>query len=73
MDTVVSELSQMQTRLYETHKSYSLANTRIANTYDEFVTMLEDGFVLAHWDGTPETEAHIQEQTSATIRCIPAP
>jgi prolyl-tRNA synthetase len=27
--------------------------------------------VEAHWDGTPETEARIQDETSATIRCIP--
>ena len=35
--------------------------------------MIEDkgGFVEAHWDGTPETDARIQEETSATIRCIP--
>ncbi len=29
------------------------------------------GFVLAHWDGTQETEAAIKEETKATIRCIP--
>jgi prolyl-tRNA synthetase len=27
--------------------------------------------VLAHWDGTAETEERIQEETKATIRCIP--
>ncbi|MDE5871928.1 MAG: proline--tRNA ligase, partial [Muribaculaceae bacterium] len=26
---------------------------------------------LAHWDGTPETEEKIKEETKATIRCIP--
>ena len=29
------------------------------------------GFIYAHWDGTPETEAAIKEQTKATARCIP--
>jgi prolyl-tRNA synthetase len=29
------------------------------------------GFILAHWDGTAETEAKIKEETKATIRCIP--
>ena len=31
----------------------------------------EGGFLLCHWDGTKETEAKIQEETKATIRCIP--
>lgn len=26
---------------------------------------------MAHWDGTPETEQKIKEETKATIRCIP--
>lgn len=29
------------------------------------------GFVLAHWDGTVETEVAIKDATKATIRCIP--
>lgn len=42
-------------------------------SYDEFKRVLDEkaGFVLAHWDGTPETEAAIKEETKATIRCIP--
>jgi len=31
----------------------------------------EGGFILAHWDGTTETEEKIKEETKATIRCIP--
>ena len=42
------------------------------DTYEEFKEKIEDGvFILAHWDGTPETEALIKEETKATIRCIP--
>ena len=43
------------------------------DTYEEFKQVLDEktGFVLAHWDGTPETEAAIKEETKATIRCIP--
>lgn len=43
------------------------------NSYEEFKQVLEQkgGFISAHWDGTPETEAQIQEETKATIRCIP--
>ena len=42
------------------------------DTYDEFKTEIEKGgFILAHWDGTEETEARIKEETKATIRCVP--
>ena len=39
----------------------------------EFKEVLDTkgGFVLAHWDGTPETEVAIKDATKATIRCIP--
>ena len=32
---------------------------------------IKGGFILAHWDGTPETEEKIKQDTKATIRCIP--
>jgi prolyl-tRNA synthetase len=35
------------------------------------VAIEEGGFILAHWDGTAETEARVKEETKATIRCIP--
>lgn len=43
------------------------------NSYEEFKEVLESkgGFLSAHWDGTPETEERIKEETKATIRCIP--
>ena len=45
---------------------------RTADSYDEFKQLIEEpGFVWAHWDGTRETEDKIQEETKATIRCIP--
>jgi ABC-type Na+ efflux pump permease subunit len=41
-------------------------------TFEEIKEKIEDGgFILAHWDGTPETEEKIKEETKATIRCIP--
>jgi prolyl-tRNA synthetase len=49
------------------------SRTYRADTYAEFKEILEQkgGFILAHWDGTPETEQKIKEETKATIRCIP--
>ena len=42
------------------------------DNYEEFKKEIEKGgFILAHWDGTAETEAKIKEDTKATIRCIP--
>ena len=29
------------------------------------------GFILAHWDGSTETENKIKQLTKAPIRCIP--
>ena len=42
------------------------------DTWEDFLEALDaGGFVSAHWDGTPETEEWIKQQTKATIRCIP--
>ena len=48
-------------------------NTRRIDTWDAFMEALEvtPGFILAHWDGTSETEEKIKELSKATIRCIP--
>jgi prolyl-tRNA synthetase len=45
---------------------------KTANSYAEFKELIEQGgFVWGHWDGTRETEDKVQEETKATIRCIP--
>ena len=52
---------------------YRNAHITEVNSYQEFKEVLESkgGFIAAHWDGTTETEQRIQEETKATIRCIP--
>ena len=48
------------------------SSTRAVDTYDEFKVVIEEGgFILAHWDGTSETENRVKDETKATIRCIP--
>src|SRR5262249_55881042 len=48
------------------------AHVRTADTYDQFKQLIEEpGFVWMHWDGTRATEDKIQQETKATIRCIP--
>jgi prolyl-tRNA synthetase len=66
-------LEQIQTNLYQKALSFRETNTTTVDTYEEFKKVLEEkpGFVLAHWDGSSETEQKIKEETKATIRCIP--
>ena len=66
-------LDEIQANLYKRALERRDAMTVKVDTYDEFKKILDEkpGFVLAHWDGTPETEEKIKEETKATIRCIP--
>lgn len=66
-------LEEIQTNLYTRSLKFREENIHEVNSYEEFKTQLNTnaGFYLAHWDGTPETEAKIKEETQATIRCIP--
>ena len=65
-------LEEIQANIYK--KALDYRNNRITtvDSYDEFKEKIEEGgFILAHWDGTTETEERIKEETKATIRCIP--
>lgn len=66
-------LDEIQQNLFDKAKRYRDAHITIANNWEEFTALLDGkgGFISAHWDGTPETEEKIKEQTKATIRCIP--
>ncbi|MBR0072259.1 MAG: proline--tRNA ligase, partial [Bacteroidales bacterium] len=66
-------LDEIQKNLFQKAADYRAANTRKADTWEEFTEILDTkgGFILAHWDGTTETEERIKEETKATIRCIP--
>lgn len=66
-------LAQIQDNLYQKALNMRETRTYVADTYEEFKRILEEtpGFVMAHWDGTSETEQKIKEETKATIRCIP--
>jgi prolyl-tRNA synthetase len=70
---IAEMLRAMQSALLERARAFRDANTHVVDSYDEFKRVVEDpgGFVLAHWDGTRETEDRIQAETKATIRCIP--
>ena len=72
-DSIVKLLDEIQLNLFNKAVDFRTVNTTVVNNYDEFKKVIAEkgGFVLAHWDGTVETEQRIKEETKATIRCIP--
>jgi len=71
-DYVKQLLADIQQNIFK--KAVDYRNSRIiaVDSYDEFKEKIEEGgFIMAHWDGTTETEVKIKEETKATIRCIP--
>ncbi|MBB3836459.1 prolyl-tRNA synthetase [Runella defluvii] len=66
-------LEDIQKNIYQKALAFRETNTHKVDTYEEFKQVLDEkgGFVLAHWDGTSETEDRIKDETKATIRCIP--
>jgi prolyl-tRNA synthetase len=66
-------LDDIQNNIYQKALNFRKENTFYVNTWDEFLKVLDNpgGFIMAHWDGTAETEEKIKEETKATIRCIP--
>ena len=71
--TVLKTLDDIQNSLYKRALKFQTEHTVIIDSYDEFKEAMKQrrGFILAHWDGTTETELKIKEETQATIRCIP--
>ena len=69
---VFDMLEQIQIDMFEKAKDFKNKNTFIVDEFDDFAEKINaGGFVLAHWDGSPETEEAIKKQTKATIRCVP--
>lgn len=73
VDKVSFLMGDIQQNLYNRALNFRDDHTNEVNSWDEFKDVLENktGFISAHWDGTPETEEEIKNQTKATIRCIP--
>ena len=70
---IQATLENIQESLFQKAHDYRTSVTTEVRTWDEFKDVLENtgGFLVAHWDGTAETEQKIKEETKATIRCIP--
>src|SRR5690606_12652899 len=70
--TIRTLLEQMQQSIYQRALQFREENTHLVDDWEQFKLKIEEGgFLLAHWDGTAETEEKIKEETKATIRCIP--
>lgn len=71
-DKVETLLEEIQVNLFEKAKNFREENSRNVDTWEEFKVEIEKGgFLYAHWDGSPETEQKIKDETKATIRAIP--
>jgi prolyl-tRNA synthetase len=72
VDHISGLLDEIQANVYQRALDFRTANTFRVDTWSDFKEQIEKGgFIMAHWDGTPETEEKIKDETKATIRCIP--
>jgi len=73
MDRVRSVLDAIQKTLFEKARSFTLENSVTLDDYPEMVRFLEDpgGFVYGRLCNSFPCEEKIQEETKATVRCIP--
>ncbi|MFN2501333.1 MAG: proline--tRNA ligase [Pyrinomonadaceae bacterium] len=72
IETVQIMLQQIQQAIYQKALRFREEHTHNIDTWEEFKIQIETGgFIMAHWDGTAETEEKIKNETKATIRCIP--
>jgi prolyl-tRNA synthetase len=72
VDYIKDLLDEIQINLFERARTFREENTFKVDSWDGFKEQIEKGgFILAHWDGTAETEEKIKDETKATIRCIP--
>lgn len=69
--SIGSLLETIQKSMFTRALDFREANTVEVTSYDEFKASVDKGFIVAHWDGTEETETKIKEETKATIRVLP--
>jgi prolyl-tRNA synthetase len=81
LNTVVEQLEEMQTGLFEKAKAFRDQHIKRIDTKEEFYAFftpknkdqpeIHGGFALCHWSGDPEVEEQVKKDLSVTIRCIP--
>ncbi|WP_448546038.1 proline--tRNA ligase [Roseiflexus sp.] len=70
-DRLTALLEEIQQALYRRALTFREEHTADVATYEELKQQIERGFARCYWAGTTEDEKRIQEETRATIRCIP--
>jgi prolyl-tRNA synthetase len=70
---VDESLNAMQESMFQRALEFRIKNTVKIDSYDDFKEFMarDGGFAMVHWAGSGEDEERIQEETKATIRCIP--
>ena len=73
LEAVDKSLKEIQSNLFDKALEFRVANTARIDSYDEFKEFMaaDRGFALIHWAGSSADEERLQEETKATIRCIP--
>lgn len=73
---IIRLLDDIQENVYKKALDFRSKMITKVDSYEEFKTLLDEkgGFFLCHWDGTPETEARIKEETESddtlySLRC----
>jgi prolyl-tRNA synthetase len=72
LSSIINErLEEIQESLFTKSEKRTLDNIFEVETWAEFKDIIENqkGFVHAYYDGTPETESKIKDETKATTRC----
>lgn len=70
-ERIIALLDEMQAGLFQRALKYREERSAFVQSYDELKQQVERGFAWAYWDGSDEDEKRIQDETRATIRCIP--
>ena len=70
---IIGLLEDIQANIYKKALKFRTENTFRVDKWSDFLEIIDNqgGFIMAHWDGTSETEEKIKEETKATVRCIP--
>lgn len=72
LSTAAALLDTIQQEMFLNRRKFREQNTFDIGSYDELKDVVEKGgFARAYWDGSGEDEKQIQEETKASIRCIP--
>ena len=71
--TILDLLNDIQQSMFDAALAFREENSHNIESYDEFKEVVEEqgGFLYAHWCGDAECEQKVQDETKATIRCIP--